>query len=697
MSSFQNRTSQEQSLYVQFETLLNSTSEWQNNPIEATRQCFLTLFSLLKSTSSTLMQLEHTKASKNELSSSLNIKANIADIMRTFSEVAQNIESRPTLNEVNILLDDKVSKHELSVLLSTKPSVNDIKHLLQSEEIQLNINNNINELSQHFVTQEQLASSLNQTVSKDNLLVLMDQKVSRDEMEQLLAHKVNVNELKAMLDEVNDKIHNNTVTNLTEESIVNINKRIDEMDKDIDILIDNIKKQFQNVNNVINNLTSTKADYKEVEMLIKNGSSQQVEQMLMQTKTELTDNITKSRNDFIQAMNVLEQQFKGDILHNEKEYNEKLTKLSKEFTQGLTYVNNDIGKLNNNIITKNEVEDMINKKIYSSNAVRHIEESSSKAQQHISNDDLDSLYQSVSKHTHDRIEESKHYIQEYIKQFNNSIQEQLDTKASISEMHVLLSSKADHNKTAVILDNKTPRCEFEALKLTVEKLSNDMISKLDQSKFDMYVQHTTNTIDTMSKDVMMKANINEMMSYVKSKVSIDEVNKALSVIHDELDTKLTVDEFQTAMNNQNAINDILCKENIVGKWLWNSGTVKKGYIVPWETEHINTSPENFVWDKESTSILVNEKGIYVIGLSFFVSGQPNVQVYINGESVLSVGESCKGVVRFNKEMKEQYGGNEEEISGCTMMEYINLESKSRVSVSYNGNYNVKGFLSLQKV
>ena len=689
MSSFQSRTSQEQSLFVQFETLLNNTSDWQNNPIEVSRQCFLTLFSALKSTSSALMQLEHTKASKSELSSSLNVKANIADIMRTFSEVAQNIESRPTLNEINILLDDKVSKHELSALLSAKPSLSDVKLLLQSGEIKLNINSNISDLSQHFVTQDQLASSLTQTVSKDNLLALLDQKVSRDEMEQALAQKVSVNELKTMLEEVNDKIHNNTLTNLTEESIASINKRIDEMDKDIDILIDSIKKQFQSVNGVINNLTSSKADYKEVELLIKNGSAQQVEQMLIQAKTELTDSITKSRNEFIQVVNVLEQQHKGDILQCEKEYNDKLSKLSKEFSQGLTYVSGDIGKINNSMISRDEVNDIINKKIHDIRRDNVVTHSGHKNDECSNEALLDSFYQSVSKHTQDKLQESKHYIQEYIKQFNNSIQEQLDTKASIAEMNVLLNAKADHNKTAVILDGKTPRCEFEALKLTVEKLSNDMISKLDQSKFDAYMQHTTNTLDSMSRDVMMKANIHEMMTYVKSKVSIDEVNKALSAIHDELDTKLTVDEFQTAMNNQHAINDILCKENIVGKWLWSTGTVKKGYIVPWETESVNTSPDNFVWDKESTTVLVNEKGIYIIGLSFFVSGQPTVQVYINGESVLSMGEGGKGVVRFNRE--------QEEINGCSMVEFLNLDHKSRVSVSYSGNYNVKGFLSLQKV
>ena len=58
----------------------------------------------------------------------------------------------------------------------------------------------------------------------------------------------------------------------------------------------------------------------------------------------------------------------------------------------------------------------------------------------------------------------------------------------------------------------------------------------------MHVQQVNNHINTLSKDVMMKTNIYEMMNYVTSKVFIDEINKALSVIYDDLDTKLTVDE-----------------------------------------------------------------------------------------------------------------------------------------------------------
>lgn len=58
-----------------------------------------------------------TKASKSELNSGLNIKANLADVMRTFSEVVSSIESRPTLEEVQAYHEDKVSKADLQVSL----------------------------------------------------------------------------------------------------------------------------------------------------------------------------------------------------------------------------------------------------------------------------------------------------------------------------------------------------------------------------------------------------------------------------------------------------------------------------------------------------------------------------------------------------------------------------------------------------
>lgn len=55
------------------------------------------------------------RSTKSELNSGLNIKANVADVMRTFSEVASSIETRPTMEEVQSYLDEKISKADLQV------------------------------------------------------------------------------------------------------------------------------------------------------------------------------------------------------------------------------------------------------------------------------------------------------------------------------------------------------------------------------------------------------------------------------------------------------------------------------------------------------------------------------------------------------------------------------------------------------
>ena len=695
-------TQEQTTIITQFETLLNNATLWQSNPIETTRKCLNILFTSIKSTSSSLIQLDHLKASKTELTSSLNTKANIADIMRTFSEVAQNIENRPTLDELNLLLDDKVSKNDLQSFLNTKPSLNDIKSLIQSNDIKLNITNNLPELRECFITYDHFNQTLSQFAGKDNVLNSLTQKVSKDEMNKALMCKVNVNEFKLLKDDIdnNNKVNSDSIN----EMICNCNKRIDSLDQDIDRLIENIKVQFQNVNTVMNNLTSNKADYKEVETLLKNAScnnkntntnmSNQFEHMFMSFKNEINENMNKSKNEFIHAVNVLEQKVKGDFLHNEKEYNEKLCKLNKDINSKLNNINNDITKVNNCYINKNDINDIINTKVCDvvtnilnnqhndkSNNVIHTNQYS------FDYNELETFYKSIAKTMNEKIDEIELCMKEYLKQHDNNIQEQLDKKANLSEMTSLLNTKADLNNISVVLDSKLSHNEFDSLKNTVTKLSNDLIHKVDQTKFESFMQLTSSNVDTIQKDLIMKANIKEVMTYLKNKADIDEVNKALILIHDELDTKSSIEDFNTAMDNQNVINNVLCKENCVGKWMWNSGECIKGYYIPWEEQRTNTCPEMFIWDTGCDSIIVVDKGIFIIKVALFGCDNAMYQVLVNGEVMINMNENSK---RKGK-------GFGEGVSGNSVIEFLNLESKSRISVSYNGNSNVKGFMCLQKI
>ena len=95
---------------ILFETMLNNINEWQNNPIEATRLCLKYLYELNRTQQKNIEILDKQKASKNELSSGLTTKGDLADIMHTFNEVAQNMEQRPTKDELSIILDEKLSE-----------------------------------------------------------------------------------------------------------------------------------------------------------------------------------------------------------------------------------------------------------------------------------------------------------------------------------------------------------------------------------------------------------------------------------------------------------------------------------------------------------------------------------------------------------------------------------------------------------
>lgn len=152
------------------------------------------------------------------------------------------------------------------------------------------------------------------------------------------------------------------------------------------------------------------------------------------------------------------------------------------------------------------------------------------------------------------------------------------------------------------------------------------------------------------------------------------------------------------MDSQALINDALCSENCTGRWAWKSGQVKNGYAVPWEIQLVNTTPDNYLWEKDKTSVTVVASGLYELTMGFYSDKKPTVQLLVNGEPVLSAVNSSSYVVHHSsgrlKNVGKHSSGN---ITGLSLIDFICLPERARVSVSFSGEDGSEGFLSLKKL
>jgi hypothetical protein len=151
------------------------------------------------------------------------------------------------------------------------------------------------------------------------------------------------------------------------------------------------------------------------------------------------------------------------------------------------------------------------------------------------------VFRNIKKDLADGMEENRLYVNQSLKSLESEIERALDKKVSSSEINGLLANKADTMTINIALQSKASISELDSIKLTVDRISKDTLNKLDFNKFDAYMNDTRFAIDELQKDLMMKANIKEMLTLLKNKSDIDDVNKALSQIHEELDLKCNIE------------------------------------------------------------------------------------------------------------------------------------------------------------
>jgi hypothetical protein len=131
-----------------------------------------------------------------------------------------------------------------------------------------------------------------------------------------------------------------------------------------------------------------------------------------------------------------------------------------------------------------------------------------------------------------------------LKNFESEILRNLEKKANSNSVEIanLIGLKGDLQQMNINLQNKCSLKDLEILRFSFEDLTKDLINKIDYDKLNNYMHDTRIAIEDIHKELMIKANIKEMISLLKNKPDLIDINTSITKITEELDSKLTLDK-----------------------------------------------------------------------------------------------------------------------------------------------------------
>ena len=307
---------------------------------------------------------------------------------------------------------------------------------------------------------------------------------------------------------------------------------------------------------------------------------------------------------------------------------------------------------------------------------------------------FDDTFREISK----RQDDSEAAAREHHDALERRIEVETAEKAqALTTVVELLGAKADREEMAALIDAKADASSMTdalAHKATVAEL-RQAIERLESA----HLQAVAHGDDVASE----RREIKDLCALIDTKANIDDVNRALGSVSDELadlaNTKVDNALFERSIESQATINESLVTDCSIGRWIWKSGRLRAANAVPWNVQSVCTDPENFHWQADKAHIVCEAPGLYEVTFGFFSRKKPSVQLLVNGEAVLAASNSSNYVVHHTSGRVKDIGqrhpaGN---VTGLTLIDFLALPPKAKVSLTYAGDEVAEAFLSLKKL
>ena len=597
------------------------------------------------------------------------------------------------MSEINLdeikKIEDIISSNEYSSMNDIfKQSINSIFELLKNHSEQIKkIENTIDQKCDKIELINSLVIKANNADVMKNFNDItnnLESKVSLDDVNLLINNKIDkINtELAEIKNSIENKANKNFVisalhTKANKSDSINIsviNKKIEEIETDLNQLILNIKKQFSAFNDVLIELDNNKIDSQVLNKVtedINKGINKILDNNNEDLKNDLNENLNKLKN--------LDDEYKR-VNEQEKQRLDSLIKTLDTKIENISDKNIELDTKLSSLSVNNKLEEIVNDLISTINKDKLD-----------NNTNINNLNKSM-----------KSLYNEY-NVLKNTVSNELSVKPNLSDLTELLQNKVDYktlNSTLYELDKLKEKIEENTIKIDNNNNNNINTNNYNNKRsMTEYSNNSTIFTPALNKDIdnlkyeisqikdslIMKVDFKELKDYLKGKVYVNDINKALTIINEDLNSKVDNNQYQKTLKNQNDINKLICNDYIMGKWISTNNEIINGNI-KWNIQSVNSSPDNFSWDNNNYFISIRNKGIYQIEFILFIDRKENMNFYPNVMIVID-NSIIKG---FNNMENEIY----DEKIALKFKEYININERSRLSISISRNNSINSFMGI---
>lgn len=618
-------------------------------------------------------QLSATQRDLQQVYTLLDTKANLAD-------VEESLQSKANKQSVANALHKKANRADMDSLLARKADVTELQNLLMVIE-----------------------SKADQSIT-DRLFQVLELKADRSELSRVV-----LQEAESHKNEIEELEHKQAEMQQRQET--RIFDQLDELER----FVSNLRKDIDEQSINLASTSAAKADKREVDRiaqsLIRKADADGVASNFSQVRQELHDAVSQVKKETTLDRKTSDEKA-SKLIHKADRLEQDLNRVSEVLSKSLAdyraQTEDSLRNLQSLALTSKADWEDIASSISKTLERNRADLESLQAKKSDKADLVDlrlgltdaingkaeavALQDAKSQMQRDllrSIGEVRDDLRSLVTGVEKELTTLLDKKAGTAEIQANLGDKADLHTLHRLISSRVSSDEFDEIKGQLESLIQEVGNKAEQRDVNMQLQYSREAIDDLHKGLTQRPTVKDVLNLTDSKASLAEVERSLTRLAEDIGQRVQKRDLESLMNEQQQVVEALCAENCVARWIWKTGEVRPGNSVPWEVQSVNTCPDNFLWEREKTSILTVAPGLYEISAGFYARRKPNVQLLVNGEMVLTEAKDDT-----SKLFGRHPAGN---IAGVTFRDFLALPSRARVAITYVGDAGAEGFLGLRKL